>query len=171
MNQTIDDFRKFLSPSKESVVFDPGEGIQEIASMLKHQFIKQKISLFIHSESSALIKGYPNEFKQLLMNIFKNSYDAFLENGIGQREINIYITKDEKSVVITICDNAGGIKEELLPKRLFDSYVSTKGEGGTGIGLQLVRKITEEHFLGSISAYNKENGACFEFRFPIVEEA
>jgi len=171
MNQTIDDFRKFLSPLKERVVFDPGEGINETLGMLKHQFIKQKIEFTLHPYEKLFIKGYANEFKQVLLNLFKNAYDAFSDNDIKERYIDIRITKKNESAIISICDNAGGIKEELLPRRLFDSYVSTKGEGGTGIGLQLVKKIVEEHFGGSVNAYNKEGGACFELIFPLVSDS
>lgn len=73
--------------------------------------------------------------------------------------------------VIGIRDNGGGIPGELLPEKLFQPHVTTKGDQGTGIGLQISRWIIENHMKGKISAQNVEGGAEFMIELPLVDEA
>jgi two-component system sensor histidine kinase DctS len=47
-------------------------------------------------------------------------------------------------VVITIADQGGGINPLLLPS-LFQFGVSTKGEGGNGMGLWVVKQLVDRH--------------------------
>jgi signal transduction histidine kinase len=63
-------------------------------------------------------------------------------------------------VVLSIEDNGGGIPEEIIDK-IFDSYFTTKGEAGTGIGLNLAKMIVEDSLSGNIRAENTNSGAKF----------
>jgi len=171
MNQTIDDFRKFLLPTKEKKIFAPCESVDEILKMLKHQFIKYKVDVEVHPHEKFMIEGFPNEFKQVMMNLFKNASDVFEERDIKDRKIDIHVDNMGEKCSVKIIDNGGGIPEELLPTKLFEPYISTKGDKGTGIGLQLVKKIITEHFGGEVKAYNVENGACFELTLPTIKQS
>lgn len=166
MNQTIEDFRKFLSPVKQKEPFMPCESIFQLLRMLEHQFKKQGVKIFIAEHEHFFVQGYPNEFKQVLLNLFKNATDAFEERGAADRKIEVVIKNNKNMGYITVCDNAGGIPEFLLPEKLFEGYVTTKGEKGTGIGLQLVKRIITENFGGNIRVYNSKLGACFEISLP-----
>ena len=66
-----------------------------------------------------------------------------------------------------ICDNAGGIPEDVLP-RIFEPYFTTKEEkGGTGLGLYMSQMIIEKHLKGTISVENSDEGACFTVSIPL----
>ena len=66
---------------------------------------------------------------------------------------------------MTITDNAGGIKEDILPK-IFDAYFTSKEVGkGTGIGLFMSKTIIENNMGGRLTARNVGDGA--EFRIEI----
>jgi C4-dicarboxylate-specific signal transduction histidine kinase len=72
--------------------------------------------------------------------------------------------EDGKSVV-TITDDAGGIKEEVIDK-IFDAYFTTKPLGkGTGVGLFMSSNIIEKSMGGRLCARNVEGGA--EFRIEV----
>ncbi len=105
MSKTIDDFRNFFRPSKEKVIFDVEVAIKEVLFLIKFTMkgIKIKLDYEIDgpaisaqgnenidlpdSESRHLIKGYPNEFKQVLLNLFNNARDAIIgktNNGVTE---------------------------------------------------------------------------------------
>ena len=62
--------------------------------------------------------------------------------------------------------NAGGISKDILPK-IFDSYFTTKGDKGTGIGLNLAKMVIENSMNGTIIAKNIDNGAEFIIKIDI----
>lgn len=135
--------------------------------MFKSVFIKAGITVNIHSENNFSIKGHPGEFMQVILIILSNAKDAMIERGIRDGVIECYFETSGGTGFLKIRDNAGGIPQELLPDKIFEPYFTTKGEGGTGIGLQIARNIVEKHMRGSLTAANTENGAEFTLALPI----
>jgi len=169
MSQTVDDFRSFFKPNKEKELFRPCEVTREVLQLLSSFFDKRQIAVTIHPHTHFLTEGYPSEFKQVILNIFNNAKDAMEERQIAERRIDVRFIYDAGISTITIEDNAGGIPEELLPDKIFEPYTSTKGEGGTGIGLSLSRQIIEK-IGGSIAVENKRGGASFIIKLPATPE-
>ncbi len=168
MAQTVNDFRNFLSPNKEKAVFNPKEAMNVMLRMIGHQLKKECIATEISRSEAYLVYGMENELKQVFLNLLKNSKDAFGEE-VKEKRIAIDFFTEEDVGRIVFCDNAGGIPAHLLPDRLFESYVTTKGEEGTGIGLQISKRIIEQNFGGKIVAYNTHEGACFEISLPLAK--
>lgn len=74
-------------------------------------------------------------------------------------------------ITIEVCDNAGGIGEDIIEK-VFDPYFTTKEqEKGTGIGLYMTKEIIKKRFGGDIFAENRDGGACFIIQIPKGEES
>ncbi len=164
MNDTVNDFKNFLSPNKIKKEFSINESILIALKLVSHTFKINSISIEINEHSKVTLYGVKNEFKQVLLNLLKNAKDAFNKDQKNKKiEIDIYEKDGAKYMLFR--DNAGGIPQELLPDKLFESYITTKGEKGTGIGLQITKKIVEEHLGGKIRAYNQGEGACFEIVF------
>ena len=112
------------------------------------------------------MKTYPNEIRQVLLNLLKNSEEAIEEKGIDKGKIWMRARKREGRTYISIEDNAGGIAEDILGK-LFEPYFSTKTKkDGTGLGLYMSRMIIKERCRGNIKVSNKNAGACFELSLP-----
>ncbi|MGE4295591.1 MAG: PAS domain S-box protein [Campylobacterales bacterium] len=166
MSQTITDFRNFYKPAKQKEPFSPLAAIRSVAELLKIQLDRHHVQITIEGDGALQAAGYASEFKQVVLNLINNARDALEERGVKNGEINIRVDRLESRVVITLCDNGGGIAPELLPERLFEPFHSTKGEKGTGIGLSLSRTIIENKMSGRLKAANTETGACFTIELP-----
>ena len=77
-------------------------------------------------------------------------------------DINISCTKDQKSIVVKIKDNAGGIPKKML-NNIFEPFVSNKESSGMGVGLNVAKRIINDQ-KGEILAYNENGGAVFEVK-------
>lgn len=88
-----------------------------------------------------------SEIQQVLNNLIRNSLDARHSTG-GRLIIRTREAKDQRSgvpgVMITVADTGTGISPELMPQ-LFKAFVSTKGIGGTGLGLWISQEIVSRH--------------------------
>ena len=108
-----------------------------------------------------------NRLDHVLLNIYQNATDALKQTSvINNKTIKTKIRINEKNqIVITICDNAGGISSDILAK-VFNPYFSTKSKNGSGLGLYMSKNIVESHIGGKLNAYNNAHGACFEILLP-----
>jgi signal transduction histidine kinase len=71
--------------------------------------------------------------------------------------------------MVTVTDNAGGIRAAALDS-IFDMNFTTKEQsGGTGIGLYMSRNIIERDMGGDLTAANVAGGAQFRIRLPIAK--
>lgn len=166
MSSTIDDFRNFFQPTSTKLPFSPAHAIDQILRMIGKIYKLQNIDIRITSQSDIEVMGIQNEFQQVIVNLLNNAKDAFAENGIDGRHIDISISAMEDTVKIDVKDNAGGIPETILDK-VFDSYFSTKDASkGTGIGLYMSKQIIENKMEGRLSVANTEEGACFTIILP-----
>ena len=164
MSQTIDDFRDFMVLDKEKKLFKVDQVVRKSISLIDASLKEHDIEIDIDCTGDPEIIGHPNEYGQVLLNILMNAKDAF---GEGQSEARITVRSwaDNGKAVVTISDNAGGIKQEIIDK-VFDAYFTTKPLGkGTGVGLFMSKTIIEKSMGGSLSVRNVEGGA--EFRIEV----
>jgi len=176
MSKTIRDFSQFFKPSKDKIVFNIIDAINETLTLLEYTIKQSNIvtKIDFDTKDGFDLYGYKNEFEQVVLNIIKNSIDASLEQQSKldpfdrtTQSINIKFQKNSNFISVIFIDEAGGIPEDILEK-IFDIYFTTKGEEkGTGIGLYMVKMIIEESFGGLVKASNTDNGARIELVFRI----
>lgn len=157
LSNTIDDFRYFYKPNKKSVTVKLEDVVLKSLSIIKASLTHSNIEVIEEYKSKDDVELYYNEMMQVILNILKNAQDNFLEKGI--KEPYIKITTENRT--ICICDNGGGIPEDII-KKIFDPYFSTKDEKNvTGLGLYMSKTIIEKHHGGKLHVENKDNGVCF----------
>ncbi len=94
---------------------------------------------------SAAVLSSPGELRQVIANIIGNAIDAMRRGG--HLCIRISRTKTRHgadSVRLTIADSGSGIPADLLPK-IFEPFITTKGETGTGLGLWVTAEIVKKN--------------------------
>jgi C4-dicarboxylate-specific signal transduction histidine kinase len=163
MNETMTNFLDFFKPTKIRKEIDIQNTISKTLAILEYKLKAHSVKVQIHIQDDIELKTHENSLIQVLINIINNSCDALVENEIENPVVKIDVFKNN-GVFITISDNAGGIKSEILDK-IFEPYVSTKGENGNGIGLYMSKMIVTEKISGEIIAENKDDGAMFTLKF------
>ncbi len=100
---------------------------------------------------------------RVLLNIVNNAIDAVPENT-GAVTIRTGFDEEKQMALLSIGDNGPGIIADEIEK-IFDMFHSTKGHGGTGLGLAVSKKIVEEHG-GTIKVSSHEQGTIFTIMLP-----
>ncbi|MCD6433235.1 MAG: PAS domain S-box protein [Sulfurimonas sp.] len=166
MSNTIDDFTNFFKPDKEKQSFKIVDSINESLHILEKLISTEMINVKTEFEDVEVL-GITNEFSQVIVNLVKNSRDAFVHNGILIREISISVKLQGDFALIEVSDNAGGIHEKSTYK-IFEPYFTTKHKTqGTGLGLFMSKMICEQGLNGSIDVKSKKSMTTFSIKIPI----
>jgi signal transduction histidine kinase len=105
------------------------------------------------------VQGDRQKLTQVLVNLVRNALQATAE----WRSVKISVGQIKGSVVFAVEDEGPGVPDELREK-IFQPFVSTKGELGMGMGLYMAKLIVESHH-GEIAVLNRASGgARFEVR-------
>lgn len=100
---------------------------------------------------------------QVIINLIRNAVEATKEYE-GIVDINLSIVEDH--LLIQVKDNGQGIPPEIMSS-IWEPFFTTKGEEGTGLGLEICRRIIEAHN-GSISCESQLGiGTCFNIKLPL----
>ena len=170
MSQTIDDFRNFFKHDHSQKRININDTLNEIETLIDPLLRRDTITLVRNIDPLITVLVYPNELKQVLLNIINNAREAIEYTKSENREIKVSCENNSHFCIISIEDTGGGVPLDIIDK-LFDPYFTTKFESqGTGIGLYMAKMIIEKHFLGKLSVYNTKRGACFEIRLNHSED-
>ncbi len=167
MSATIDDFANFFKPNKDTTIFDVSTCIKEALNIIQTLITQENVNINLNL-TDVKINGIPNELIQVLINLVKNSIDAFVINNITTRNIDITMLEENNFVTIKLQDNGGGIpknKQEII----FEPYFTTKhASQGTGLGLFISKMICEHGFNGSLHVHSQNNTTTFYLKFPVA---
>lgn len=164
LSQTINDFRNFFK-KQESISFKVSEALEKTLNLVSYAIENEKISIVKDYVTDFEIMGSMNELTQVFLNLINNARDAFKEDSTKEPAIKISLSEDDRYFYADFYDNGGPIPDSLSGN-LFEAYVSSKGEKGTGLGLNICKTIIEDHFGGMIWYENRDNGVNFRIKFP-----
>jgi PAS domain S-box-containing protein len=157
-------FAKGRLPEVQSI--DPNDLVMEIIELYKE--IAKKSGIDLRAELDNTIKKTPLDPKGIhtcLTNLVSNALDACEMSDKNDRFVCIK-TKEEKGMLIfEVTDNGCGMDCDIK-RKIFTTFFTTKGGGGTGLGLLTTRKIIQEHG-GKIIVHSKKGeGAHFRIELP-----
>ena len=139
-----------------------GDCVEEVGLDLEQRGIQLNYDNLVQQDT--VVIADPEQMKKVINNIISNSV-KYMDKSLGV--IDIRILDDQDSIRIEIEDNGKGIAQKDLPN-IFERFYRTdasrnSAQGGSGIGLSIVRKIIEDHG-GYIWATGKEGeGTCIHF--------
>ncbi|MFK5937915.1 MAG: 7TM diverse intracellular signaling domain-containing protein [Sulfurimonas sp.] len=162
MSQTIEDFNSYYKDSDDKGTVSCEEIVKKALSLLESSLKANSITVTTQILDKTKLDGYSSKLTQALIIIITNAKDALLEQNIDNKIIEIIVAKEGNKHIITIEDNAGGIKEDNIQK-IFEPYFSTKFKSkGVGIGLYIAKKLIEDDGVGHLTVVNKLMGARFK---------
>jgi len=166
MSTTINDFRDFFRPDKSAVDFSALDQIHNAIALVEAGFKSSNIGIAVEAPEDLPLKGFPNEYSQVLLNLLSNAKEAILAQD-RPGAVTIRLERRGKQACVTVQDNGGGVPE-VVKDKIFEPYFSTKPMG-TGIGLYMSKMIIERNMEGSLEVDNTADGAAFTVTTPLVE--
>ena len=166
LSETINDFRSFFRKDTIPKMTTVDKAIQKALNITQSTFYEHKVSIDKHWKSVTPMKIYLNELTQVILNLLKNAEDNFNEKEILKPKIFISTVDLQEHVEIRVCDNGGGIPEDIIEKIFLQEFTTKDESIGTGLGLYMSKRIIEEHHHGKLYAQNSDDGVCFIITLP-----
>ncbi len=120
--------------------FSLQEGLETVLTIYQNQ-LKQGVELVRRYQDIAPVLGLPDEMNQVWTNLIHNALQAMHYRGT----LTVSIRDDGQYAVVSVGDTGCGIPAAMR-ERIFEPIFTTKASGeGSGLGLDIVRKIVDKH--------------------------
>jgi len=164
LNNLVSDFLLFARPKRaKNEHFDLNQLILDSLAIFKgREEWMSRIRVETDFPNSLMLWSDPEQLRQVFWNLFLNACEAMPGGGVLQVKTEKGVSRtrfDEQSenVKITIRDTGDGFSQKALDQ-LFTPFFTTK-EGGTGLGLAVVKRIVEG-LKGKVSGQNHAQGGA-----------
>jgi PAS domain S-box-containing protein len=137
----------FHREAQSPVQVDLTKVLESVLALLAPQISMTGIIVTSRFDTLRPVRGFPGELRQVFSNLVVNAIHSM--PGGGKLLLHVYESSlpsdaQRKGVRVTVLDNGQGIPPGVR-KNLFAPFYTTKGEGGTGLGLWVTRGIIEKH--------------------------
>lgn len=141
--------------------------VEEVVALVQKQADAKRVVLLADLDEH--VPPIPVDYDgvhQVILNIVTNAIDA-VEREKGIINVRTRYHAEQNLVLLSVADNGPGVPAEMRG-RIFEAFQSTKGHGGTGLGLAVARKIVHE-LGGTLElADPPDGGAEFRIGLPAV---
>jgi signal transduction histidine kinase len=147
-------------------LIDIHEGLEDTLRLFAFK-LKQGIEIRRNYDRSIpKILAYGSELNQVWTNLIDNAIDAIADTGV----IAIETKHAGDHLLVHITDSGSGITA-MVRSRIFEPFFTTKEVGkGTGLGLEMARRIVENRHRGSLSFTSTPGQTRFTVSLPISEK-
>jgi PAS domain S-box-containing protein len=161
---------RFHRQSSNPSELNLGKLFESVTALYRARLRNCSITAKIGRCSAKDLYCHEGELRQIILNIVGNAVDAMKTGGVlflRCRESTLWTT-GQRGVRITIADNGTGMEMATL-SRIFEPFFSTKGIGGTGLGLWVTQDLVQKNG-GSMrvrsSKSEASHGTIFCLFFP-----
>ena len=166
-NQTLRFNKQSTSPTHVSCL----DLFSEALAVYHGRIVNARIEVEKRKRAGRPVECFEGEIRQVLSNFLSNAIDAMSPDGgrllLRSREATRWKT-GQKGLVLTVADTGAGISPGQQ-KKIFDAFYTTKGIGGTGLGLWISKEIADRHH-GAISFRSSQlkgrSGTVFSLFLP-----
>ena len=142
---------------------DVTDGLESTLVMLGHKLRDGVTVVREYGADVPTIEAYAGELNQVWTNLIDNAVDAM--DGTGTLRVTTRVEGD--IVVVEIGDTGPGMSPEVAA-RAFEAFYTTKDVGdGTGLGLDIARRIVVERHGGTITIDSRPGDTVLRVRLPV----
>ncbi|WP_146208888.1 ATP-binding protein [Azospirillum sp. TSO22-1] len=143
--------------------------IEELLRSLSPALRQAGCTVMVDCPPDLEVDGYPGALSQILTNLVMNVLThAYAPGAAGRIRVTVRPAPNDH-VVLDFADGGRGIPPDVLPKIFDPFYTTTRGTGGSGLGLHIVYNLVVGTLRGSIAAASEPGqGTCFTLSFPRV---
>lgn len=147
-------------------LIDPAEVVTEVVELYRDGAQQHGVTLESVVAPGIAPAAMDREgFHTCLANLVSNALDACLVAQAGGSRVTVTLREDDGALVCEVADSGCGMDYDVK-QRAFTSFFTTKGAGGTGLGLLITRKIVQQHG-GSVAFESTPGeGTVFRLVFP-----
>ena len=166
---------RFYKQSSKPIAVRPSALLDSVLDLYQAKLTNAGISVKRRERMCESIVCLESEIRQVLANLIRNAIDAMSGSGgrllIRSREASEWCS-GSKGVMITVADTGTGIDPTTM-KNLYTAFFTTKGIGGTGLGLWVSSEIVNRH-RGRLRVRSRQGASSwtvFELYLPFQELA
>jgi len=139
--------RYYREPNKP-VPVDVSAVLDSMLTLYHSRLIAAQVDVCKETRSKVVsVYANPGELRQVMSNLIGNALDAMRTGGKLRLRIGSWYSPklpDRRYLSLTIADTGTGIDPQLLPT-VFEPFVTTKGETGTGLGLWVTQELVTKN--------------------------
>ena len=148
-------------------VVDVTDGLESTLVMLGHKLRDGVTVVREYGQDVPPLTAYAGELNQVWTNLIDNAVDAM--GGAGT--LRIATRGEDGEVVVEIGDTGPGMSPQVAA-RAFEAFYTTKDVGqGTGLGLDIARRIVQERHGGAIAIDSRPGRTVLTVRLPVRASA
>jgi len=161
---------RFYRKSNKPVETDVAELLESLLQLFHPKLRRRSIQLECKFPRGARVLAFPNELRQLFANLISNAIDATSPGGrirIVARAGSDWRNRKQAGARVIVADTGSGIPNSIR-QSIFEPFVTTKGDAGTGLGLWVCADIVKRHG-GSLhlkSRTGRNPGTVFSIFLP-----
>lgn len=152
--------------SRNKVLINICPYINEIIRSYSFNQENKNIKINFNCDSELYLITDPTIIYQIITNLINNSILHAFSN-IDKGVIDITVTNSDEIVELIFKDNGNGISRDIM-SQIYKPFFTTKhGEGGSGLGLNIIKELIEKNLNGSIDCKSMPGvGTEFLIRVP-----
>ena len=145
--------------------YNVAEVMSDVLATLHNQFKNTRIQIQVDCPPGLVMHGVPGLIEQLLTNLLLNSRKHGFEDGAKPGSITITVSEAKSGrLEIDYRDNGKGMREEIIQHAFEPFFTTSRGQGGTGLGLYICYNIVTAQLHGEIALESRPDHGC---RFSI----
>lgn len=165
IEQLLDAWRG-IGREEAARLYDLGAVAREVGALLAPRANDLDAVVRIEASGPVWVEGLPSVGRQVLLNLLQNSLDAI--EGCEDRCIDVGFLRADDLLGVEVRDTGSGI-EPAVASRLFQPFVTTKGQSGTGLGLYVCQNLCVAEG-GSVEVASGAGGTVVRARFAQAVE-